>query len=191
MQYNTLNYKFKVCLCISWLAFLPPLTAGKNYEEPIRRKIYLTPPGKKIEGTIILKTKIKPNSKSLYYWFDQAKIHTTQGAYSGYLLDGDYIEFSYPENNILLKGNFKRGLKHGMWIGWYSNGIIKSMNRWSNGSLNGTQKDFDSTGQLLSVQNFNHGKFIVPDSTGSLFSKAGYVVKRGIKKVSSFFKKQK
>lgn len=89
----------------------------------------------------------KYNSKKNYYWFKSQKILITQGGSSGSLLNGDYESF-YKNNQLAEKGLFKKGLKHGAWKFWGTNGILIHQENWSNGIQIGKQLYYSDQGIL-------------------------------------------
>ena len=75
-----------------------------------------------------------PSSKSalFYYWYGSNEIHVTQGGFSGKLLNGQYTEY-YPNKNLKEQGQFKKGLKNGLWKAWNGDGLLLSTTKWNNG----------------------------------------------------------
>lgn len=69
-----------------------------------------------------------------YYWYSANAIHSTQGGYSGTLLNGSYNEY-YLNKNIREQGNFKKGVKTGIWRSWDKDGMLTKMEKWKNGVL--------------------------------------------------------
>jgi antitoxin component YwqK of YwqJK toxin-antitoxin module len=78
------------------------------------------------------KTDPKIKNDRYYYWYLNNMIHSTQGGYNGQLLNGHYIAF-YPDKNLKEEGNFKRGLKDGVWKTWNRKGDISSLTTWNEG----------------------------------------------------------
>jgi len=135
------------------------------------RKVHLTPPGRKIEATIDIKLNPAADPDKVYYWFDNISIKRTQGGFAGYLLDGIFTEFTYPENVLLTKGNFKNGLKTGIWCEWSDAGFLKSREKWRKGLKNGKSEIFSQEGILVRIEKFRRGSLVysrvVNDSTAS------------------------
>lgn len=69
-----------------------------------------------------------------YYWYSANAVHSTQGGYSGRLLNGLYIEF-YLNKNLKEQGAFKKGLKSGVWKSWNEDGTVNSVSTWEKGRL--------------------------------------------------------
>jgi hypothetical protein len=68
----------------------------------------------------------------LYYWYSANTIHHTQGGFSGKLLNGLYTAY-YPNKNLKEQGNFKKGLKDGIWKNWNEDGSFAKTCTWNNG----------------------------------------------------------
>ena len=69
----------------------------------------------------------------VYYWYSANIIHTTQGGFSGKLLNGQYNEY-YPDKNLKEQGEFKNGLKNGIWKNWNDDGTLSALANWKHGS---------------------------------------------------------
>ncbi len=83
----------------------------------------------------------------LYYWYSSNKIHTTQGGYSGRLLNGHYIEY-FLNKNIKEEGVFKKGLKDGVWKVWDESGTLQQSITWKGGVKQGNFVTFDKKGAI-------------------------------------------
>jgi antitoxin component YwqK of YwqJK toxin-antitoxin module len=75
-----------------------------------------------------------PSIKSdlFYYWYNASHVHSTQGGYSGQLLNGLYTEY-YPNRNLKEQGVFKKGLKDGLWKSWNKDGTLNRVTSWNKG----------------------------------------------------------
>jgi antitoxin component YwqK of YwqJK toxin-antitoxin module len=69
----------------------------------------------------------------IYYWYSANIIHATQGGFSGTLLNGRYTEY-YPDKNLKEQGEFKNGLKDGVWKNWSDDGTLMASTNWKHGS---------------------------------------------------------
>jgi hypothetical protein len=67
-----------------------------------------------------------------YFWYYNKVIHSTQGGFNGQLLNGHYIAF-YPDKNLKEEGEFKRGLKDGVWKTWNPKGDLTAVVTWNEG----------------------------------------------------------
>lgn len=104
------------------------------------------------DRTIVAYTKpFKPRSAlsdRQYYWFKQHAIGSTQGGYSGKLLNGSYQEF-YANKQLSEAGNMSKGLKHGVWKLWNPNGKLLRDDTWDNGTKTGLYHKYDSLGRAV------------------------------------------
>lgn len=82
-----------------------------------------------------------------YYWASGNTIHSTQGGYSGRLLNGSYMEY-YLNKNLKEMGSFKNGLKDDFWKSWNVNGTLVQFYTWKKGLKNGEFNLFDDNGKL-------------------------------------------
>lgn len=102
----------------------------------------------------------KVKSDTLYYfWAKSGKVQSTQGGYYGRLLNGDYnITVS---NKLTISGQFKNGLKHGVWKEWENNRIISSFS-WRKGLLHGKFSTYDDNGKPENSGKYRKGKLVKP-----------------------------
>ncbi len=142
------------------IAFLPSISiAQKEFEISNHQNISINTPSSKIRA--VINTDNKKSRKirmKRYYWYDNTSVHETIGGYSGYLLDGEYTEFTYPGNELSASGQFKNGLKSGKWITWNENHSLKEKSSWKNGELNGKRYSYGTNGSLVLVENYKRGK---------------------------------
>jgi len=82
-----------------------------------------------------------------YYWYSGNSIHSTQGGFSGRLLNGQYAEY-YLSKNLKEQGAFKKGLKDGIWRSWNDNGTLIQYYTWEKGIKSGKFNLFDDHGGL-------------------------------------------
>ena len=92
-----------------------------------------------IESDQIIQAEINPfssepgiKSDRLYYWYSSNGIHSSQGGYSGKLLNGWYNAY-YLNKNLKEQGIFKKGLKDGIWKNWKEDGTLSLVTRWKKG----------------------------------------------------------
>jgi len=74
----------------------------------------------------------EPKPGLLYYWYEANAIHSTEGGFSGKLLNGVYTEY-YANKNLKEQGDFKKGLKNGPWKSWNPDGALTEVVTWKNG----------------------------------------------------------
>lgn len=161
--------------------------AQKGYKISDSRRVYITPVDKKIEAFVNMNKKPKTHKGNIYYWYDNTTIQQTQGGYSGYLLDGQYLEYLYPSNKLSIKGNFRSGLKNGLWMSWYANGKLKEQVEWKKGKLNGIKYSFDTTGKVTKIEIYKHGNFT--DTIALKDTSKAPFVQAQLNKVKLWFKK--
>lgn len=98
----------------------------------------------------------------LYYWSSSNAIHTTQGGFSGKLLNGSYAEY-YLNKNLKVQGQFKSGLKDGVWKNWSENGLLIELYRWDKGERSGKFELYGNDGKLKQTGQYKndllHGEF--------------------------------
>lgn len=146
---------FYIVFC---LICIIPLSRAQKMYSPSYRNIFILLEDKKIESRISTDKKTKINSELIYYWYDNNLIHKSQGNYSKYLVDGKYIEYYLPSNNLQVKGFFKKGLKHGHWFEWYSDGMLKTKAKWYKGQLNGKAYYYDPKGEVTKIEKYCDGR---------------------------------
>lgn len=124
--------------------------------------------------------RIYVESDRLYYWFSTNSIKSTQGGYSGKLLNGGYQEF-FHNKSLKELGAFRAGLKAGQWKSWDETGKLKEECYWDSGKKNGNYSKYDSLGRLSEKGKYRNdllnGKQtrLVGDSTNILYYKKGKV----------------
>lgn len=101
------------------------------------------------------KPTVRPNR--FYYWFKGGAIHASEYGISGYLLDGAFEKF-YLNNQIAEQGDFKKGLKVGLWKTWHPNGNLHSSVRWIKGIKSGVLYLYDEKGTLLEKGRYFNNK---------------------------------
>lgn len=98
-------------------------------------KVRITAPDKTIVADVNEVSAVSsPKSRLYYFWYYANGIHSTQGGYSGILLDGDYMEY-YPDKGLKEQGYFIRGLKNGTWKTWNEDGTLKESVHWKSGKV--------------------------------------------------------
>ena len=105
--------------------------------------------------TINKSISIKHNRE--YFWFKGGLIHKAEGGISGQLLHGEFKKF-YHSNQLAEEGNFKYGLKVGLWKNWFENGTIKSTQYWNSGLQTGLYYVYDASGNTIEKGNYKKGK---------------------------------
>lgn len=123
----------------------------------------------------------KPEIKSdrVYYWFKGGAIHTSEYGISGELLNDDFEKF-YLSNQLAEKGQFKKGLKIGVWKTWHPNGVLETSIYYNEGLKKGTFYKYTDKGVLLEKgryrSNKKQGKWINYNSNDTLVYKNDKIV---------------
>jgi hypothetical protein len=131
-----------------------------------------------------------------YYWYSANQIHTTQGGFSGHLLNGGYQEF-YLDKSLKEQGTYKKGTRSGEWKTWNTNGSLGQVITWKNGVMQGSYGKYNDQGVLLQSgkykNNLLNGKqytYHGSDPVQVTTYKAGKLIPVPVKTSSgSFFKK--
>ena len=114
--------------------------------------------------------KIKYQDTLHYFWYKAKKIHVTQGASEGYELHGPYTKF-YHSGQLAEQGEFREGLKDGIWKEWYESGRLKSIYNYNRGELSGSYRLYNEAGDLRESGKIRRGqkkvKFKRPKKTKS------------------------
>ena len=115
------------------LFFVCRAASAQIYPDYGLTKIRLIDSGRTIELEIN-PVKHEPAVKAalFYYWYSANQMHSTQGGYSGQLLNGLFTEY-YENKNLKDQGAFNCGLKDGLWKSWNKDGTLKKQVNWDNG----------------------------------------------------------
>jgi antitoxin component YwqK of YwqJK toxin-antitoxin module len=83
--------------------------------------------------------------------------------------DGKYREF-YPNGQVFVEGQYKRGRQDGEWTYYYDNGKINRKAKFNNGKPDGPREIFRADGTLMAKRSFANGQrdgeWITYDATG-------------------------
>ncbi|MBN9485494.1 MAG: hypothetical protein BGO70_02785 [Bacteroidetes bacterium 43-93] len=146
--------------------------AAKKYYRPQKhRVIHLTPADKTVDIVITTDPRKHTDRSKFYYWYKDGTLGKTQGAYSGYLLDGEYTEAAYPEKSMICKGHYSLGLKDGSWTEWYPDGRIRISENWKNGLLNGRRYVLGNTGDTIKNEYYHKGSMHIKTADSSVHHK--------------------
>ena len=76
------------------------------------------------------------------------------------------------------QGKFKKGKRHGPWVGYYENGQLQEKGEYKNGKSEGPWVFYNEDGQLLGEGELRNGKeegpWVSYHHNGQLFSKGEY-----------------
>ncbi len=114
--------------------------------------------GRLYRASVLLSaTDIEHDNSATYYSYYQDEVHATQGGHAGRLLHGPY-EVLGPDNQLLITGNFREGLKDGLWKYWHDNGKLKATEEWKHGRQHGLSETYNADGQLVERFNYRQGQ---------------------------------
>src|SRR5690606_26787594 len=99
------------------------------------------------------RNEVSPNPLRIYYWYSTNQIRSTQGGYSGKLLNGPYNDF-YINKNLREQGTFKNGLKNGRWNSWTEDGTLKESISWRSGEMTGKFYRYNGEGKIKEAGNY-------------------------------------
>lgn len=122
----------KIMLLLSLI--LPCLASAQQVPGFGTNKVRIVQPDKIIEAETQPLTAPRPKARLFYYWYSSNQIHSTEGGFSGRLLNGSYNEF-YLSRNLKEQGAFDKGLKNGTWKEWAEDGQLIKTTRWKKGVL--------------------------------------------------------
>lgn len=124
---------------------------------PVYREVIVVTKEQTLKFQIkVLKQTISAKSDLTYYWYFADKVHSTEGSYDGYLLDGYYKEFN-PSGALVTQGTFEKGVKTGEWKSFHSTGELKELSHYKDGKLNGEQKVYNEKGELIASYVYSGG----------------------------------
>ncbi|KAI9443776.1 hypothetical protein F5148DRAFT_1293013 [Russula earlei] len=92
-----------------------------------------------------------------FYWYKAGRILVTMEGYEGRLLDGSF-EKTYLNRNLCERGEFRNGMKTGLWRSWYETGILKEKSHWDKGIQKDTER-FDSLGRTTEKGSYKETTF--------------------------------
>jgi len=116
-------------------------------------------------------------SDRFYYWYSAGAIHSTQGGFSGTLLNGSYNEY-YLDKNLKQQGIFNKGLKDGIWKSWSDNGTLTEMYTWKEGLRSGKFELFDDQGHLKQSGFYKADVLVVKKDSSSFWRKLEFFHKK-------------
>lgn len=140
-----------ILLVFLLVSFSDPYTIKRISDVNFRYEFYTT------------ENKVNPKKSKTYYWFKGGLIHYSQAGITGDLLNDKFIKM-YHSNQLAEQGEFKEGLKEGLWKTWHPNGKIQTIQYWDNGLKSGNYYCYDDKGDMIVKGNYRHdvinGKWI-------------------------------
>ncbi len=99
---------------------------------------------------------VKTQSDVFYYWTKKRKMHRTEGAYGGHLLDGGF-EAYFPSGQLYEKGEMKKGAKQGEWIRWFESGTKREVIHYKRGVSHGVFIRYNEEGVVTESGSYKKG----------------------------------
>lgn len=128
------------------------------------RKVTVSRGDTLIVAGILTSEKVNRFDRQAYYhWYSSNKTHINQGAYTGNLVHGEYLELD-AQGRMIVMGNFNYGLKNGQWLQWYPDGSLYQSACWKKGYLHGGFSSFNSSRAITF-----HGRYRAGKPRGSFF----------------------
>ncbi len=122
---------------------------AQKQEIPVYREVIVVTKEQTLKFQIkVLKQTISAKSDLTYFWYSADKVHSSEGSYDGYLLDGYYRVFGLS-GQLISQGSFEKGIKTGEWRTWYDSGVLKELAQYKDGKLHGEQKVYNDKGELV------------------------------------------
>lgn len=123
------------------------VNAQKGVEKFLTPKVMINELDRTIVAYVKPVKEVSVDTDKHYYWVSSNQINSTQGGYSGKLLNGSYQEF-YINKNLKESGYLDKGLKTGLWKRWNQNGNLNDDYTWSDGNKHGIYHKYDSLGNV-------------------------------------------
>ncbi|WP_431244376.1 toxin-antitoxin system YwqK family antitoxin [Flavobacterium sp. P21] len=125
--------------------------------------------------------KVNPKINKTYSWFKGGLIHEAQGGIGGDLLNDKFVKM-YHSNQLAEQGEFKNGLRVGLWKTWHQNGVLATTLSYSKGLKSGKYFRYDKDGNLVENGKFSSGlktgKWTNAESKEIITYRKGEVVKK-------------
>ena len=130
-------------------------TAQSYVDKMLSHQITVHYPDHTVVATVKPTGTVQMHSEATYHWFTGTQINSTQGGYSGKLLNGTYHDF-YLHKNLKEAGVFKNGLKTGLWKSWSEDGVLKDEFTYNDGLRNGAYLKYDAVGKVNELGTYHH-----------------------------------
>jgi len=158
------------------------VNAQKNSFIASTRSIVITKNDSVIKANIFIHDEeIKTYDVLWYFWYNNETIGSNRGGINGKALHGMYQIFN-SKSNLLLEGQFDKGLKTGKWKYWYASGELQKSEEWKNGLLHGKQLTYNEKGELVKEEVYSKGNLKTKNEKSflkSIFSKKEKDSKQG------------
>lgn len=172
-----------LCLAVAFAGSVLVANGQEYVKDFLTHKVIVNQVDRSIVAYVKPVKQFSLDTDKRYYWFSHHQINSTQGGFSGKLLNGSYQEF-YANKQLKESGYLNKGLKSGTWKSWNAGGKLKDDYSWKAGNRNGVYHTYDSAGKVLESGNYKnnllHGKQKTYAATGvkELLYKNGKVTER-------------
>lgn len=169
LKTKVLQNIFLLVIGLALVSFSDPYSVKRISDKEFRYEFYTT------------QKTITPKINKNYFWFKGGIIHTATAGIAGELLHGGFLKM-YHSNQLAEQGEFKKGLKKGLWKTWYENGNLSSIGTYTLGLKSGKFTYFSTTGEVVEKGKYKNDKktgiwinYLKKDTTfyknGNLFTK--------------------
>ncbi|TCC99771.1 toxin-antitoxin system YwqK family antitoxin [Pedobacter psychroterrae] len=146
--------KIILLLGLSWLVACKPMELKQI--DLIKNRVMVQVADTVIKAEL-MEGKISIDLRHTYFWFENGRINSSQGAYSGKLLHGNFKSYHSGSKRLLVAGQLDHGLKTGSWLSWYGDGNLMQRKMYKNGLLDGLFMQFDSSGRPVDTMKYRKG----------------------------------
>lgn len=181
-------------LLVAFVGFVNAAKGQKYTKDLLTHKVIVNQVDRSVVAYVKPVKSISLDNDKRYYWFSTNQINSTQGGFSGKLLNGDYKEF-YMNKQLRESGYLNKGLKVGIWKNWDEEGNLKDDYNWTSGEKNGIYHKYDSVGKMQESGRYKndllHGKQKIYDTVGvsEQLYKKGKITERKKIPTSKFLRK--
>jgi antitoxin component YwqK of YwqJK toxin-antitoxin module len=167
-EFNKRNMKAKLFIISVILIFVQSLVVANTRPKKDYEVIIKTGEGNVRAWVSGKNSKIRLKDDRVYCGYFLNGLFCKQGELEGKPLNGKYCRYDLKEN-ILESGNYKYGLKEGLWKNLSSGGALIETNEYHKGAINGERVVFIN-GKPNTIEKFKNGipigktKFLNPHS---------------------------
>jgi len=132
-----------------------PVMGQKHDKDFLTHKVILNQADRTIVAYVKPSGNVNIEVDKRYYWLSSNQIRSTQGGFSGKLLNGTYEEF-YLNKGLKESGKVYKGLKTGVWKRWAEQGNLIDDYNWSAGQKHGIYHKYDSLGRVKEMGKYKN-----------------------------------
>ena len=169
LRTTTIQRFILLFLTFTLVSFADPYTIKRISDKDFRYEFYTTD------------KKINPKQDKTYYWFKGGLIHEAQGGFAGVLLHDKFTKM-YHSNQLAEQGQFKDGLRIGLWKTWHPNGTLATTLTYNKGLRHGKYFRYDENGNLVENgafrSNLKTGKWTNTENKEITTYKKGVIIKQ-------------